>query len=49
MLRQYATQLDAADPRPGPTRIRFSRAYLMRSQTTRKYAGKPMSSMTPSS
>ena len=39
----------AAEPRPGPTGMPFSRDQLMKSQMMRKYAGNPMSLMTPSS
>ena len=47
--RQYATRLPAAEPRPGPTAIPFSFAKWTKSHTIRKYALKPIRSMTPSS
>ena len=34
---EYATSAPAADPRPGPTGIPFSRACRMKSHTIRKY------------
>ena len=47
--RQYETIEPAAEPRPGPTAMPLSFAYLMKSQTIRKYAAKPMLTMTSSS
>ncbi len=37
----------AAEPRPGPTRIPFLFAHMMKSATTRKYEQKPIWVMMP--
>ncbi len=49
IFRQYATTEPTAEPRPGPTGMSWSRAYLMKSQTMRKYDAKPILLMMPSS
>ncbi len=49
MRRQYDTAHPAAEPRPGPTRMSWSRAWRIRSHTIRKYDEKPMSAMICSS
>ena len=49
ICRQYATIEPAAEPLPGPTVIPFSRAYLMKSHTIRKYSTNPMLLITSSS
>ena len=49
MRSAYATIDPAPEPRPGPTRMPFSLAQLMKSATTRKYPGKPIEMMTSSS
>ena len=46
MRRAQETIDPAALPRPGPTEMPFSRAYRMKSETIRKYDGKPIFSMT---
>ncbi len=43
------TRLPAAEPLPGPMAMPCDRAHLRSSETIRKYPGKPMSLMTPSS
>ena len=45
----YAASEPAAEPRPGPTRMPLSLAQLMKSATTRKYPGKPIWVMIPTS
>ncbi len=45
----YATSDPAALPRPGPTGMPCSRAWRMKSQTTRKYPSNPIEWMMPSS
>ena len=49
ICRQYATIEPAAEPLPGPTVIPFSRAYLIKSHTIRKYSTNPMLFITSSS
>ncbi len=38
----YATSEPAAEPRPGPTAMPWLLAHMMKSATTRKYAGNPI-------
>ena len=42
----YAAIDPAPEPRPGPTRIPWLLAQLMKSATTRKYPAKPLGRMT---
>ena len=46
---EYETKEPAAEPLPGPTRIPTLRAWLQRSETTRKYPGKPIFIITSNS
>ena len=46
MPSAYAISAPAADPRPGPTGTPFCFAHMMKSATTRKYDGYPLSTMT---
>ncbi len=41
----YATSEPAAEPRPGPTAMPCPFAHMMKSATTRKYAGNPICTM----
>ena len=49
IFKQYETTEPTAEPRPGPTGMSWSRAYLMKSHTIRKYDAKPILMMTSSS
>ena len=49
IVRAQATTEPAPEPRPGPTGIPASLAHLMKSETIRKYPGKPIPAMTSSS
>ena len=49
MRSTYETTEPTAEPRPGPTGMPWSRAYLMKSQTMRKYDDSPIVMMMPSS
>ena len=39
---EYETKLPAADPRPGPTGMLLSLAYLTKSAVIKKYPAKPI-------
>ncbi len=49
IFKQYEITEPTAEPRPGPTGISRSFAYLMKSQTIRKYDANPILRMTSSS
>ena len=49
IVSAQATTDPAPDPRPGPTGIPCCFAHWMKSATIRKYPGKPIEAMTPSS